>query len=377
MTIQQLLQEVLDLQPHWSHLKTPEMDRRGIIVRRELREALEAHSFELSRALSPFDDDFSVEGRDGTGPKTEIPWTRLYSEARSPHATTGWYVVYLFSALGDNCYLTLGHGSTEWTGVDFQPRPQAVLRDLMVWARTRLASDFSIRSDCVEVISLDARRSNLGPAYEAGTALGFRYRSGAVPVDEVLVADLEYMLGLLAALYRYEESEDAIPGAVPPEVLDAVEEASKAAGRKYKRPSGQGRRQSAAERSAIEMRAVQVVTEYLHARHFATDYVGDSESYDIKARHGDEVVHIEVKGTTSLGQEVVLTANEVEFHKATYPHNALIVVHSILLKTSDDSAPIASGGVLHVHRPWQIADDSLKPVSYRYSVPKGWSDEGV
>lgn len=373
MTIQQLLQEVLDLQPVWSHLKTPEMDRRGLIVRRELREELESHSYELAQALEPYSEDLAVEGRDGTGPKTEIPWTRIYSASRSPHATTGWYVVFLFSALGDNCYVTLGHGSTEWTGVDFQPRPPEVLRDLMVWARSRLSVDFTLRTDCVQVISLDARRSNLGPAYEAGTALGFSYSSGAIPPDDVILSDLQYLLRLLAAVYRYEETEDAIPGAIPPEVLDAVEEASKAAGRTYKRPSGQGRRQSAAERRAIEMRAVDVAMAYLHARHFTTEYVGDSESYDIKAWHGDEVVHIEVKGTTSLGQEVVLTANEVQFHKVTFPHNALIVVHSIELTRSEEGQPTATGGVLHVHRPWEITDVALTPVSYRYRVPSGWT----
>ena len=307
MSIQQLLQEVLDLQPFWTHIKTPEMDRRGVIVRRELRSEIEKHLGELTDALGPFGADMMVEGRDGTGPKTEIPWTRICSESRSPRATAGWYIVYLFNALGDACYLTLGHGSTEWTGVDFHPRPPEVLGELMNWARQRLSADFVLRQDLVAAISLDARRSDLGPAYEAGTALAVRYPSGGIPVDQVLVDDLVYMLSLLSAVYRYAETEDSIPGSTPPEVLDILQETATAAGRSYQRPRGQGRRQSVAERKAIEMHAVRLATEYLTEREFEVEYVGDTESFDLKATRGDEVVHVEVKGTTSLGQEVVLT----------------------------------------------------------------------
>lgn len=347
------------------------MDRRGVIVRREIREELEDLLPEIAPALGPFAVDIAIEGRDGTGPKTEIPWTRIYSEARSPHATTGWYVVYLFNALGDGCYLTLGHGSTEWTGVDFQPRSPEVLGELMAWARRRLKEDQTLRLDLHEAVSLDARRSPLGPAYEAGTALAFRYDSGSIPDNPVLIEDLKYMLGLLGSVYRYEETEDAVPGSTPAEVLDVVEETSKAAGRTYRRPQGQGRRQSAAERKAIEMHAVTIVTEYLQERHFEVEYMGDTESYDLRATRGDELVHGEVKGTTSLGQEVVLTANEVNFHRETFPDNALFVVHSIRLDREGDE-PRASGGTLVVHRPWQVLDESLSPVSYRYAVPSGW-----
>lgn len=368
MAIQTLLQEVLDLQPLWSHLKTPDMDRRGVIVRREMRSELDELLPELAPALGHFAEDISIEGRDGTGPKTEIPWVRIYSESRSPHATTGWYVVYLFNALGETCYLTLGHGSTEWTGSEFHPRSPEVLGELMAWARRRLKSGQSLRSDLHEAINLDARRTRLGPAYEAGTAFAFRYDSGSIPTDNVLIEDLRYMLALLAAVYHYEETEDAIPGSTPPEVLDVVEESSKAAGRTYRRPRGQGRRQSATERKVIEMHAVDVVTRYLLAQGFAVDYVGDSESYDIRAIGSDEVIHVEVKGTTSLGEEVVLTANEVAFHRETFPDNALFVVHSIRLDREGE-APTASGGSLIKHQPWELHEYALTPVSFRYSVP--------
>ena len=36
-----------------------------------------------------------------------------------------------------------------------------------------------------------------------------------------------------------------------------------------------------------------------------------TESYDLICRRGDEVKHVEVKGTTTDGAEVILTPNEV------------------------------------------------------------------
>jgi hypothetical protein len=74
-----------------------------------------------------------------------------------------------------------------------------------------------------------------------------------------------------------------------------------------------------------------------------------------------------VKGTTSLGQEVLLTPNEVK-HARTYPNIALAVVHSItILQTG--RGPVAQGGELLLYDPWDIAEGNLSPVGYAYSVP--------
>jgi len=106
------------------------MDRRDIIVSREVPD-LVRERLRRTRPLPPsLDLDWQVEGRDGTGPKTEIPWVRVHDRALSPSATVGWYAVYLFNARGDPLYLSIGHGSTEWTGVDFRPRPVSELLDM-------------------------------------------------------------------------------------------------------------------------------------------------------------------------------------------------------------------------------------------------------
>jgi MrcB-like, N-terminal domain len=98
---------------------TPKRCNGGHIVRTELRHELE----ELVPAMSAASGiaDLRVQGKDGTGMKTEVPWTRIYSASRSPKPTRGWYLVYLFSATGDRVYLSLNQGTTRWDGIEFRP----------------------------------------------------------------------------------------------------------------------------------------------------------------------------------------------------------------------------------------------------------------
>lgn len=96
--VNDLLSKVLELQPSWTAANTEEMKARGVVIRQELPEFLRTHGPALADALGTPHDNLGVEGRDATGLKTEIPWVRVFGREQSPRATTGWYVVYLFSA---------------------------------------------------------------------------------------------------------------------------------------------------------------------------------------------------------------------------------------------------------------------------------------
>jgi hypothetical protein len=67
-----------------------------------------------------------------------------------------------------------------------------------------------------------------------------------------------------------------------------------------------------------------------------------------------------VKGTTTLGEQVILTRNEAEL-KA---ERALFVLHSVQMHKRK-----ASGGKSRVFHPWSPAAKSLKPISYVYTLP--------
>ena len=78
--------------------------------------------------------------------------------------------------------------------------------------------------------------------------------------------------------------------------------------------------------------------------------------------------YIEVKGTISLGEKVVLTKNEVLLHRQEHPNNALIVVSLIDLDRSEP--PSAKGGKVFFISPWAIDDSDLEALGYEYLVGK-------
>lgn len=95
--------------------------------------------------------------------------------------------------------------------------------------------------------------------------------------------------------------------------------------------------------------------------------VSARESFDLRATLDERELHIEVKGTTSTGQSVVLTYNEVEHHRAEKAESSLVVVSGIELLGSADN-PTATGGTISVTEPWLIDEQRLKPISYTYET---------
>jgi hypothetical protein len=312
--------------------------------------------------------DLGLEGKDGSGSKTEIPWVRVYSKERSPSATTGWYVVYLFSAAGDDVYLSLNQGTTRWTGAAFAPRDVSELKARVEWARPLLAARVATRDALVSEIALKAQKSPLGGGYEAGNVVAIRYPRNAIPDEASLANDLSFMTDLLKTLYIGEREATYIPGNPAPEILEATEVAARTAGRRSaSRRKGQGFRLTSDERRAIERHSVKLATEHFEVQGWTVRDVGAKESYDLLASRGDERLHIEVKGTTSLGHQIVLTRSEVEQQRHLVPHNALVIVHSIGLDRST-RPPTATGGVLTCISPWTVEDENLTVVSYFYQT---------
>ncbi|MEV6241584.1 DUF3578 domain-containing protein [Lentzea sp. NPDC051838] len=354
------LRGVLRLQPERSAENTPAMQRRGDLLRNGVAGWLDEQLPAL-RTHAPVEmDDWKVKASDGAGNKSVIPWVRVYSDARSPEATKGWYVVYLFQARGDRVYLSLMQGSSEQRGREFKPRPLQGLRERSERARAVLADRLRERPDLVDVISLEATNTKLGRAYEAGTVVAFEYPVDAMPSDDVLRNDLIFLASVLGYLYE-------LPDDMAPEVADAVVAADRSAGKSRR---GQGFLLNAAERTAIERRAVAVATEYLVEQGYEVADVGATESYDLDARGGEEHLYVEVKGTTGMwtsASEIILTKNEVDLHLQKYPDNMLLIVSSIVLDRAA-TPPSASGGKLKAIHPWLIAPANLTPLSFRYLV---------
>ncbi|MET7494124.1 DUF3578 domain-containing protein [Streptomyces sp900116325] len=357
-----LLSEVLDLQKLWQAKNTKEMQRRGVVVRTEIRTWLSKHAETLAVAMDIPLDDVGVEGSDGAGQKAVVAWTRVYSKSRTPSATNGWYIVYLFSGDGERVYLSLNQGTTEWSGGEFKAREPADLKRRVDWARPRIDQVADKRPDLLTSIHLSAG-TKLGKGYEPGNVVALEYQRDTIPNSDVLSEDLHFMARLLGCLYKAADATHYIPGDLPVEVREATQSAATTANRRSARKGGQGFLLTAAERRAIEKRSVLLATEHFEAQGWTVKDVGATKSYDLHLKRGDEKLHVEVKGTTSDGSQVILTRTEVEWQRKFAPDNALVIVHSIELDRTVEPAT-ATGGVLHCTSPWTIEDETLTVISY-------------
>jgi hypothetical protein len=76
-----------------------------------------------------------------------------------------------------------------------------------------------------------------------------------------------------------------------------------------------------------------------------------------------------VKGTTSIGERVLLTPNEVAHARTNYPGIALFILADVTVTKGAGGNPSTRGGRVVILEPWLPRDEHLKPVAYEYSVP--------
>lgn len=362
--MRETLETIMQLQPSWSASNTDEMKLRGYYVRTDGPDWLRDQIPALQALMPPAVDDLAAEGRDGTGLKTEVPWFRLFSTSRSERARFGFYIVYLFDKPGSAVYLSLNQGTTRWNGGDFKPLPTELLVSRVRWANGVLAGRSVGREELQGRMDLRAD-TPLANAYETGNIAAIEYRRGEVPSNEGLLNDLSRFARLLGFLYEAQDSGD-VPGEPPAEIAVVLETVEGAAGRKAQRHPGF--RPNAAQRRAIEMRAMHLATQHYQAGGWTVEDVSRTAPYDLKAVRQQEELHVEVKGTTSDGTEVLLTRGEVEHHRTSAPTSALAVVSSITV-SGTPQAPTAVGGELRLYDPWTINQDDLVAVGFQYRVP--------
>ena len=169
---------------------------------------------------------------------------------------------------------------------------------------------------------------------------------------------------LRAAVDALGQPDTTNPRAAPELLADEV---AAAAGRTGGTRRGQGYLADQALRAAVESLAMNAATDHYAAEWIVED-VHATESYDLHCTRGSLVKHVEVKGTTTGGDEVILTPNEVAHVRST-PDTALFVLRGIHAIGRADGSVDVSGGTPTIVDPWQIEDDALTPVGYRYTIP--------
>jgi hypothetical protein len=201
-TLTMALSQVLDLQKSWSKDNTPAMQERGRLVRDEIPQL-------LRESLDALDTEgWEVEGRDGSGLKTSVPWVRIFDSVKSPSATQGWYVVFLFAADGSSVYLSLNQGTTEFKGGAFVPRDVSDISDRVTSARSALTGQRLSTRLLTEIQLKDGGK--LGAGYERGNVYAYGYKRGALPSDDELRSDLATMLNLLLLVDTSSDAGDGV-----------------------------------------------------------------------------------------------------------------------------------------------------------------------
>jgi hypothetical protein len=162
------------------------------------------------------------------------------------------------------------------------------------------------------------------------------------------------------------EARASMTGAPSP-VQEAEEAVEDAAGKVARRGRGQGFQLDQEAKVAVEAHAMNIATEFYGADWQVEDVHG-KESYDLVCRRGHEIRHVEVKGTTTDGAEVILTPNEVKHARET-KYTALFILSNVIIERADDGAATATGGIQHIYDPWHIDSGTLTPLGFRYQVP--------
>lgn len=358
-----ILREIIELQSEYSATNTPAMYRRGKLIRDDMRLGLENLAQQLAGAINiDTASDLIIEGRDGTGQKSKVPWTRFGSKDRAPTANSGWYCVFLFRPQADAVYLCLSHASTKWNGGDYVSRPEEQIQPLMHWGRELLKEEAQTYELTTQI---DLNKANrLAIAYEKSTLLAKLYTLNDLPSDEHLEEDLIVFSKMLGKIYELEDK-----GQGPNETHYQMEVTQKQF-RNYelgeiKSAKAQGYGLSAPERKAVELRAMDVAKDWLEAEGYSVSDVSSNHSCDYHAIKNRKKFYVEVKGTTGRGEAIIITKNELALHRANFPNNILILVSGIKLNRQA-STPLATGGQMSAVSPWAIEDANLSPLAFQY-----------
>lgn len=129
----------------------------------------------------------------------------------------------------------------------------------------------------------------------------------------------------------------------------------------------QGFQVDSAVRKALEEHAVKQAEAHFASRFDSVKRKG--KPYDLCCTKKSSVLYVEVKGTQTDGDEILLTPNEVQFAKKHRGEIALFLVSNIEVSRKDGKI-VTRGGTMHLTPKWVIDKSRLSPLGYSYSLPE-------
>jgi hypothetical protein len=157
---------------------------------------------------------------------------------------------------------------------------------------------------------------------------------------------------------------DVLTGRAPDEVPVEDLLGKKPRGRR----SSQGFIQDPVLRKQLEMYGMERAEVHFRSLGYDVDpSAHKSNPFDMLCTKQTEKLHVEVKATTTLGDEIRLTPNEVTFARTNKARMALCVVHSIVAARGQNGFEL-SGGQTLVRHPWDIDAGELTPIMFFWSA---------
>jgi len=188
--------------------------------------------------------------------------------------------------------------------------------------------------------------------------LSSREMEGDKPVDclfDVLDFD-ESADGALAEVYAWRPAGTPPPGA-------AERRASMA-----RKRGGQGFQLDKELRLALERYAMDRARAHYEAAGYAVQDTSANRPYDLVCTRGDELRRVEIKGTSTAGEKVILTSGEVSAAREVGTVTDLYVVRNVRVSSTGAGRQL-SGGDTHLIANWVPADDDLETKQYIYRLP--------
>ena len=145
--------------------------------------------------------------------------------------------------------------------------------------------------------------------------------------------------------------------------------ASKTYLKKRKSNGGQGFLRDAKKKEAIELRAMELAKKYYSNKGYHYEDLSPFRNYgyDLKCTKDDEIIDVEVKGTTNKCESVFLTKNEVQNAKTTQNKSELFIAHSMEIELSGAGYQIVNQEIKVIEN-WRPQDEDLEALTYKYLI---------
>ncbi|MDB4724710.1 DUF3883 domain-containing protein [Planctomycetota bacterium] len=157
--------------------------------------------------------------------------------------------------------------------------------------------------------------------------------------------------------------EDSVAEAAVIAATAAVEDRQEGSG-------GQGFGRSAKFRRAVELHAMSLAETHFESLGYSWEDTSANKPYDLVARRGEKRLFVEVKGTTTEGEKVFLTKNEIAHARSHAGDCVLFMVRRIAVTGSEADGFHTQGGEQHLVQPWVPASEDLTALSFQYVVPE-------